>query len=99
MCTLLAISFTTKRGSRAMSVAGKLRSQMRVPIIGAPLFIVSNPKLVVAQCRAGVVGSFPALNARGSESALDDWLVEIKATRRGRRPSRATRSCTSRTTG
>ena len=75
-----------------MSVAGKLRSQMRVPIIGAPLFIVSNPKLVVAQCRAGVVGSFPALNARGSESALDDWLVEIKA-RLGDAPGSAPFAC------
>ena len=50
-----------------------------MPIIGAPLFIVSNPDLVVEQCKAGVVGSFPALNARGSDSALDDWMCDIKA--------------------
>ncbi|HEY2560699.1 MAG TPA: nitronate monooxygenase family protein [Caldimonas sp.] len=47
-----------------------------LPIIGAPLFIVSNPKLVIAQCIAGVVGSMPALNARPAEQ-LDEWLAEI----------------------
>ena len=47
-----------------------------LPIIGAPLFIISNPKLVIAQCTAGVVGSMPALNARPA-SQLDDWLAEI----------------------
>jgi nitronate monooxygenase len=47
-----------------------------LPIIGAPLFIVSNPKLVIAQCKAGVVGSMPALNARPAEQ-LEEWLAEI----------------------
>jgi nitronate monooxygenase len=47
-----------------------------LPIIGAPLFIVSNPRLVIAQCIAGVVGSMPALNARPAEQ-LDEWLAEI----------------------
>jgi nitronate monooxygenase len=47
-----------------------------LPIIGAPLFIVSNPKLVIAQCTSGVVGSMPALNARPAEQ-LDEWLAEI----------------------
>lgn len=47
-----------------------------LPIIGSPLFIISNPKLVIAQCKAGVVGSMPALNARPAE-LLDDWLNEI----------------------
>ena len=47
-----------------------------LPIIGAPLFIVSNPKLVIAQCTAGIVGSMPSLNARPAEQ-LDDWLAEI----------------------
>src|ERR687898_1948549 len=51
-------------------------SQLRLPVIGAPLFIVSNPKLVIAQCKAGIVGSFPALNARPA-SQLDEWLHEI----------------------
>ncbi len=51
-------------------------SRLRIPVIGAPLFIVSNPKLVVAQCTAGIVGSFPALNARPA-SQLDEWFHEI----------------------
>ena len=50
-----------------------------LPIIGAPLFIVSNPKLVIAQCQAGIVGSMPALNARPA-SQLDEWLAEITET-------------------
>jgi nitronate monooxygenase len=50
-----------------------------LPIIGAPLFIISNPKLVVAQCTAGIVGAMPALNARPAEQ-LDEWLAEITET-------------------
>ena len=50
---------------------------LALPVIGAPMFIVSNPNLVIAQCRAGIVGSFPALNARPPE-ALDEWLRRIK---------------------
>lgn len=50
-----------------------------LPIIGSPMFIVSNPKLVIEQCKAGVVGSMPALNARPAER-LDDWLAEITET-------------------
>ena len=50
--------------------------KLPLPVIGAPLFIVSNPKLVIAQCKAGVVGSMPALNARPAE-LLDEWLAEI----------------------
>ena len=50
--------------------------RLPLPIIGAPLFIVGNPKLVIAQCKAGVVGSMPALNARPAEQ-LDEWLSEI----------------------
>ena len=46
------------------------------PVIGSPLFIISNPKLVIAQCIAGVVGSMPALNARPAEQ-LEEWLIEI----------------------
>ena len=59
-----------------MRVADRLLSQMRLPVIGAPMFILSNPELVIAQCRAGIVGSFPALNARPA-AALDDWLTQI----------------------
>jgi nitronate monooxygenase len=50
--------------------------RLRIPVIGAPMFIVSNPKLVIAQCTAGIVGSFPALNARPAE-LLDEWLHEV----------------------
>jgi nitronate monooxygenase len=49
---------------------------LRVPVIGSPLFIISNPDLVIAQCKAGVVGSFPALNARPGP-VLDEWLDKI----------------------
>ena len=50
--------------------------RLRLPVIGSPLFIVSGPDLVIAQCKAGVVGSFPALNAR-PQSLLDEWLHQI----------------------
>ena len=53
-----------------------LFDRLRLPVVGAPLFIVSNPELVIAQCRAGIVGSFPALNAR-PQSMLDEWLHRI----------------------
>jgi nitronate monooxygenase len=53
-----------------------LQNRLSVPVIGSPLFIISNPDLVIAQCKAGVVGSFPALNARPAE-VLDDWLRRI----------------------
>src|SRR5438270_712829 len=52
---------------------------LALPVIGAPLFIVSNPKLVIAQCTSGIVGSMPALNARPAEQ-LDGWLAEIVET-------------------
>ena len=55
----------------------ELKNKLQLPVIGAPLFIVSNPKLVIEQCKAGIVGSFPALNARPKE-LLNDWLFEIK---------------------
>jgi nitronate monooxygenase len=58
-----------------MALPGVLGS-LPLPIIGAPLFIISNPKLVIAQCKAGVVGAMPALNARPAEQ-LDEWLAEI----------------------
>jgi nitronate monooxygenase len=53
-----------------------LFDRLRLPVIGAPLFIVSNPNLVIAQCKAGIVGSFPTLNARPS-GMLEEWLHEI----------------------
>ncbi len=59
-----------------MSLPKALQGKLRLPAIGAPLFIISNPALVIAQCKAGIVGSFPALNARPI-SQLDEWLHEI----------------------
>ena len=61
-----------------MTLPANIASRLRLPVIGAPLFIVSNPDLVIAQCSAGVVGSFPALNARPKE-LLDQWLTRITA--------------------
>ncbi len=60
-----------------MALPVGLQRKLRMPLIGAPMFIVSAPDLVVAQCTAGIVGAFPALNAR-PQSALDDWIREIK---------------------
>jgi len=59
-----------------MSLPASLQGRLRLPVIGSPLFIISNPALVIAQCKAGIVGSFPALNARPI-SQLDEWLHEI----------------------
>ena len=59
-----------------MSLPSVLQGKLRLPVIAAPLFIISHPALVIAQCKAGVVGSFPALNARPI-SQLDEWLHEI----------------------
>jgi nitronate monooxygenase len=59
-----------------MSLPSSLASKLRLPVIASPLFIISNPDLVLAQCKAGVVGSFPALNARPAE-VLDEWLARI----------------------
>ena len=61
-----------------MPLSGVLAT-LPLPIIGAPLFIISTPKLVIEQCKAGVVGAMPALNARPAEQ-LDDWLAEITET-------------------
>jgi nitronate monooxygenase len=62
--------------SHHRSVREKLRALMPFPLIGAPLFIISTPALVIAQCKAGVVGSFPSLNVRPKEK-LEEWLIEI----------------------
>ncbi len=59
-----------------MPLPPNLQNRLRLPVIGAPMFIVSTPQLVIAQCKAGIVGSFPALNARPA-SQLDDWLAQI----------------------
>ena len=59
-----------------MALPSSLQNRLRLPVVGAPLFIISNPDLVIAQCKAGVVGSFPALNAR-PEPVLEEWLERI----------------------
>lgn len=59
-----------------MSVPAPLQDRLALPVIAAPLFIISNPDLVIAQCTSGVVGAFPALNARPAER-LEDWLKRI----------------------
>ncbi len=60
-----------------MSVPEFLRGRLRLPVIASPLFIISGPELVIAQCKAGIIGSFPALNARPPE-LLDEWLFQIE---------------------
>ena len=59
-----------------MSLPSSLQGKLRLPVIGSPLFIISCPALVIAQCKAGIIGAFPALNARPA-SQLDEWLHEI----------------------
>jgi nitronate monooxygenase len=60
-----------------MALPDILKGRLSVPAVAAPLFIISGPELVIAQCKAGVVGSFPSLNARG-EGELERWLIQIK---------------------
>ncbi|WP_099351556.1 NAD(P)H-dependent flavin oxidoreductase [Fredinandcohnia onubensis] len=62
-----------------MSNIPSILKSLRIPVIGSPMFIISNPKLVIEQCKAGIVGSMPALNARPA-SQLDEWLAEITET-------------------
>lgn len=59
-----------------MALPDILKNHLRLPAIGAPLFIIANPALVMAQCKSGIVGAFPALNAR-TAAQLDEWLAEI----------------------
>ena len=61
-----------------MPIPESLNKNLALPVICAPMFIVSNPDLVIAQCKSGLIGSFPALNARPKE-LLDEWLTRIKA--------------------
>jgi nitronate monooxygenase len=59
-----------------MSLPSLLKDRLSIPVVGSPLFIISNPDTVIAQCKAGIVGSFPALNARPA-SVLEEWLDRI----------------------
>ncbi len=59
-----------------MALPTLLQNNLRIPAVAAPMFLVSNPKLVIETCKSGVVGSFPALNQRSSEG-FEDWLIEI----------------------
>ena len=59
-----------------MAIPSVMQDKLSIPVVGSPLFIISNPDLVIAQCKAGIVGSFPTLNARPL-SVLDDWLKRI----------------------
>ena len=68
-----------------MSLPAGLRARLRLPLIAAPMFLVSGPALVVAACRAGVIGSFPTANCRTIEQ-LDAWLADIKAQTAGAAP-------------
>ena len=60
-----------------MPLPAHVRDRLRIPVLAAPMFIVSGPDLVIEQCKAGVIGSFPALNARPQEE-LDRWLSRIE---------------------
>jgi nitronate monooxygenase len=59
-----------------MALPERLRATLSLPLVAAPLFIISNPDMVIAQCKAGIVGSFPALNARPS-GVFEEWLIRI----------------------
>ena len=59
-----------------MALPDILKGKLSIPVVASPLFIISSPDLVIAQCKAGVVGSFPSLNARPIEM-LDEWLHKI----------------------
>ena len=60
-----------------MALPESLEGRLRIPLIGAPMYIVSHPALVIEQCKTGIIGAFPALNARPQE-ALEDWLCQIE---------------------
>jgi nitronate monooxygenase len=60
-----------------MPIHKHIEENISIPVIGAPLFLVSGPDLVIAQCKAGIIGSFPALNAR-PQHVLEEWIIRIK---------------------
>ena len=60
-----------------MAIHDHIKDNLSIPVIGSPLFLVSGPELVIAQCKAGIIGSFPALNAR-PQHVLEEWIIRIK---------------------
>jgi len=60
-----------------LAIHKHIEDNISIPVIGAPLFLVSGPDLVIAQCKAGIIGSFPALNAR-PQHVLEEWIIRIK---------------------
>ena len=60
-----------------MAIPKHIQENLSIPVIGSPLFLVSGPELVIAQCKAGIIGSFPALNAR-PQHVLEEWIIRIK---------------------
>ena len=60
-----------------MAIHDHIKNNLSIPVIGSPLFLVSGPELVIAQCKAGIIGSFPALNAR-PQHVLEEWIMRIK---------------------
>ncbi len=60
-----------------MAIPEHIKENLSMPVIGSPLFIISGPELVIAQCKAGIIGSFPALNAR-PQHVLEEWIIRIK---------------------
>ena len=75
-----------------MALPKTLEGRLRLPVIASPLFIVSVPELVIADCKAGVVGAFPALNARPPEM-LEKWIIRIKSELAEYQAANPTRSC------
>ncbi len=68
--------FPWLQATSPMAIPASIANQLSIPVIGSPLFIISNPDLVIAQCKSGMIGSFPSLNARPIEQ-LDEWLTRI----------------------
>ena len=60
-----------------MAIHDHIKNNLSIPVIGSPLFLVSGPELVIAQCKAGIIGSFPALNAR-PQHVLEEWIIRVK---------------------
>jgi nitronate monooxygenase len=77
LCSIEDKSCLSRRDFDQMSMPSLFKGRLSLPVIGAPLFIISVPDLVIAQCKAGIVGAFPALNARPPD-LLDEWLARIR---------------------